>query len=239
MAHRKDRKEALRRERERREAEARAAQQRKRLVAIGAALAVAVAAVAVIVVLAAGGGTDGPGGAKGGGDVFPTGGSVPEQKEFDLQKAAAAGGGQLKSNRATSRTHTTDIEQKVHYKQNPPNSGRHYEIPAEDGLYQQAPPEVTLVHAQEHGRVVVWVKPSLPASVRRQIRALFDEDSYQMIVVPRRDMPYAIAATAWGRDPPPLGTGYTIGFPKWDEKVIDAIRAFRDEHRSDGPEVVQ
>jgi hypothetical protein len=238
MAHRKDRKEALRRERERREAQARAAQQRKRLVAIGAALGVAVAAVAVVVVLAAGGGNDGPGGTRGGGDLFPDGGSVPEQKVFDLPKAAAAAACKLESNPATSRAHTTDINQRVKYKQNPPNSGRHYETPAEDGLYLKAPPDVTLVHEQEHGRVVVWVKPGLPRSVREQIRALFDEDSYQTVVVPRRNMPDPIVATAWGRDPTPLGTGYTLACPKWDENVIDAIRAFRDEHRSNGPEAV-
>jgi Protein of unknown function (DUF3105) len=236
MAHRKDRKEELRRERERREAEARAAAQRKRLVGIGAAAAIVIVAVVVVVALAAGGG--GGSDAKGSGDVFPEGGSVPKPRILDVTKAAAAAGCKLTSNRATSREHTTNLNQKVTYKQNPPNSGKHYQIPAEDGLYQQAPPDVTLVHAQEHGRIVVWVKPSLPVDARKQVRALFDEDKYQMLVVPRANMPYAIAATAWGHDPTPNGTGFTLGCPRWDENVIDAIRTFRDEHRSNGPEAV-
>jgi Protein of unknown function (DUF3105) len=237
MAHRKDRKEELRRERERREAEARAAAQRKRLVGIGAAAAIAIAAIVVVVVLVAGGG-GGSSDAKGGGDVFPDGGSVAKQQVFDLKKAAAAANCQLSSNLATSREHTSNVNQKVDYKQNPPNSGKHYQVPADDGLYQGAPPDVQLVHVQEHGRVVIWAKPSLPVEVRKQIRALFKEDSYQMVVVPRANMPYAVAATAWGRDPTPNGTGYTLGCKAWNANVIDAFRNFRDEHRSNGPEPI-
>jgi hypothetical protein len=237
MAHRKDRKEALRLERERREAEARAAQQRKRLVGYGAAGAIAIAAIVVLVVLVSGGG-GGESGAQGGGDVFPDGGSVSEQTEFELQPAAEAAGCELSDSRATSREHTTDINQRVRYGQNPPTSGRHYEIPAEDGLYQEAPPDVSLVHALEHGRVIVWVRPNLPQEARQQIRALFDEDNYQMLVVPRRNMPDAVAATAWNRDPAPNGTGRMLGCPRWNDEVIDAIRTFRDEHRSNGPEPV-
>jgi hypothetical protein len=237
MAHRKDRKEALRRERERREAEARAAAQRKRLVGVGLAAVIAVVAIGVVVALAAGGGDSGSD-ATGGGDVFPSGGSVPKQQAFDLQKAAATAGCTLKSNPATSREHTTDINQKVKYAQNPPTSGKHYEIPADDSLYQQAPPDQQLVHNLEHGRIDVWVKPSLPVDARKDIRALYEEDSYQMVVVPRANMPYAVAATAWSRDPAPNGTGRTLGCPRWNEKVIDAIRTFRGEHRSNGPEPI-
>jgi hypothetical protein len=237
MAHRKDRKEALRQERERREAEARAAAQRKRLVGVGEAAALALAALVVVVVLVAGGG-DGESGASGGGDVFPEGGSVPEQQEFDLATAARNAECELTDRRATTRQHTTDPSQRVRYRDNPPTSGRHYEFPAEDGLYQEAPPDVTLVHALEHGRVVVWVKPSLPRDDREQLRALFDEDSYQMLMVPRRDMPYAVAATAWNRDPTPFGTGRSLGCQRFNENAIDAIRTFRDEHRSNGPEPV-
>jgi hypothetical protein len=237
MAHRKDRKEALRQERERREAEARAAAQRKRLVGFGAAAAIAVAALAVVALLVAGGG-NGESGASGGGDVFPEGGSVAEQQEFDLETAARNAECELTQTRATSREHTTDPGQRVRYRDNPPTSGRHYEFPAEDGLYQEAPPDPTLVHALEHGRVVVWVKPNLSRQVREQLRAFFDEDTYQMLMVPRSDMPYAIAATAWNRDPTPLGTGRTLACPRFNENVIDALRTFRDEHRSNGPEPV-
>jgi Protein of unknown function (DUF3105) len=234
MSHRREQKEALRRERERREAEAAAAQQRKRLFGVVGAVAIAAVAIAILVVVSGGGGGSDP---KSAGNTFPSGGSVPKQKLFDLDKAAAAAGCELKSNKATSREHLQDPEQKVKYPQNPPTSGKHYAVPAEDGLYNGAPPpDTALVHALEHGRVIIWAKPSLPVEARKQIRALFDEDSYQMLVVRRPDMPYAVATTAWSHDPTPNGTGRLMGCPQWNENVIDAIRTFRDEHRSDGPE---
>ena len=161
----------------------------------------------------------------------------PSRRCSTSTKAAAAAGCELKSNKATSREHLQDPNQKVNYPQNPPTSGKHYAVPAEDGLYNGTPPHDTaLVHALEHGRVIIWAKPSLPVEARKQIRALFDEDSYQMIVVRRPNMPYAVAATAWSRDPTPNGTGRLMGCPKWNENVIDALRTFRDEHRSNGPE---
>jgi Protein of unknown function (DUF3105) len=236
MARRKGEKEALRRERERREAEARAAQRRKRLVGYGGGGLLAIAAIAVIVVLAASGnGAEG----QGGGNVFPEGGDVAEQTEFGLEASAKAAGCELSSKRATGvADHTTTLDEKVDYDSNPPTNGRHYQVPAEDGLYSEAPADEQLVHTLEHGRVIVWAKPSLPEDARATLRALFDEDSYQMVLVPRSNMEPAVAATAWNRDPDPGGTGRTLACPRWDDEVVDAIRTFRDEHRSNGPEPV-
>jgi hypothetical protein len=236
MARRKGEKEALRRERERREAEAKAAQRRKQLVGYGGGGALAIAAVAVIVLLAGGGGN---GEGRGGGDIFPEGGDVPEQTEFELEASAEAAGCELRSRRASGvLDHTQSLDERVDYDTNPPTSGRHYQIPAEDGLYHEAPTDEQLVHTLEHGRVIVWVKPSVSEEGREAIRALFDEDDYQMVVVPRSNMKPAIAATAWNRDPDPGGTGRTLACPGWNEEVVDAIRTFRDEHRSNGPEAV-
>jgi 8-oxo-dGTP pyrophosphatase MutT (NUDIX family) len=235
MARRKDEKEALRRERERREAEARAAQQRKRMVGYGAGGVLAIAAIALVVLLAAGGG-DSEG--QGGGDVFPEGGDVPEQAQFDLETAAREARCELGDTRGSARDHTTSLDEKVQYEDNPPTQGRHYQVPAEDGLYYEAPADEALVHTLEHGRVIVWVKPSLPLEVRETVRALFEEDEYQMVVVPRRNMEPAVAATAWNRDPEPNGTGRTLACDEWSDGVVDAIRTFRDEHRSNGPEPV-
>ena len=89
-----------------------------------------------------------------------------------------------------------------------------------DGVYEQAPPAETLVHALEHGRVVVWFERRLPGATRANLKALFDADSYQLLLTPdptRRK--YQVAATAWNRDP-------------------DALAAFRDEHRGNGPEAI-
>jgi hypothetical protein len=49
-------------------------------------------------------------------------------------------------------------------------------------------------------------------------------------------MPYAVAASAWNREPGEFGTGRVLGCPRMNERVFDALRAFRDEHRGSGPE---
>jgi hypothetical protein len=59
-----------------------------------------------------------------------------------------------------------------------------------------------------------------------------------MLLVRRRDMPYAVAATAWNRDPAPGGTGRTLSCDRWSAEVADALRAFLDQHRGNGPEDV-
>ena len=62
------------------------------------------------------------------------------------------------------------------------------------------------MHNLEHGRVIIWFKPSLPKDTRADLKALFDEDTYQMVLVPRAKMPYQVAATAWNGTPEPSGT---------------------------------
>ena len=238
MSHRREQKEQLRREREERERQARAAEQRKRLVGYGAGGLLAVAAVVVLVVLATGGGGGGGSDAQAA-ELFPDGGSFPEQKVFEVAPAARAAGCTLKSVKGSGvATHTTSLDQHVKYNTNPPTTGRHYEIPAQDGIYGDPPQDEELVHGMEHGRVIFWVKPSIPEEQRANIRALVEDDSYQMFLVPRSKMPYAVAATAWNADPAPGGTGRLLLCDEVNDKTYDALAAFRDEHRSQGPEPV-
>ena len=237
MSHRREQKEALRREREEREQQARAAEQRKKMVGYGAASVLAIAVVVVGILLLTGGDEAG-GGPGNSGNVFPDGGSFPEQKVFEVAPAAKAAGCEVQTKRGTARDHTTDLSQRVKYNTNPPTTGRHYEIPAQDGIYGEAPEDEQLVHNLEHGRVIVWVKPSLPSKQRADIRALVDDDSYQMVLVPRKNMPYAVAATAWDADPAPNGTGELLLCNEVNDKTFDALQAFRDEHRSQGPEPI-
>jgi len=128
VSHRREQKEALRREREERERQARAAAQRKKMVGYGLGGLLALAALVVVVLVAAGGG-DGGGSDAQAAEVFPDGGSVPEQKVFDVAPAAKAAGCTLKDVKSNSRQHTTSLDTHVKYSTNPPTSGRHYEIP--------------------------------------------------------------------------------------------------------------
>jgi hypothetical protein len=237
VAHRRDQKESLRRERELREQQARAAEQRKKMVGYGIGAAIAIAAVVAAILLLTGGdeASSGPGNA---GNVFPDGGSFPEQTVFEVEPSAKAAGCELRSVKGKPATHTTDLAERVKYSTNPPTTGRHYEIPADDGIYGRAPQDEQLVHNMEHGRVIVWVKPSLPEKQRADLRALVEDDPYQMVLVPRRDMPYAVAATAWNADPAPNGTGRMLLCDEVNDKTFDALASFRDEHRSQGPEPI-
>jgi hypothetical protein len=237
VSHRREQKERLRQEREERERQAKAAAQRKKMVGYGAA-AVLVLAVVIVVAVVALGGSSGGGSDAQAAEVFPSGGSFPKQTVFDVKPAAAAAGCKLSTVKATSREHTTSLSKRVKYSTNPPTSGKHYQIPAQDGIYGDAPQDEELVHAQEHGRVIFWVKPSAPKDVRANIRALVEDDPYQMFLVPREKMPYEVAATAWDADPAPNGTGELMTCAKVDDKTYDALAAFRDDHRSQGPEPI-
>lgn len=240
MASRKEEKERLRREREERERAAAGAKRRKQMVGvgIGAALGVAVLVVLVVfVVVPALGGDDNDSG--GGSTLYPSGGTVAKPGQPDVKKAAQLAGCVTKQERAKSRNHVGNPNQVIKYGSNPPMSGQHYEIPAEDQAFTQAPPDSSVVHALEHGRIDIWFKPKAPSQGRADLKATYDsEQGYQLLLIPRPNMPYQMAATAWGRDPQPLGTGYLMGCPRIDAKSMSALRAFIDEHRGNGPEPV-
>jgi hypothetical protein len=235
MASRKEQKERLRREREEHERQAREAERRRRLVGYGAGAALALAAVVVVAVLLLSGGGEGD---QASAEVLPDGGEVPRQQMTELEEAARAAGCELKSERAKGREHTASLSERVQYSTNPPTSGNHFVEPAGDAAYGEPPQDEELVHTLEHSRVIVWFKPGLPEDARANLKALYDSDTYQMLIVPRPKMPYHVAASAWSREPEPEGTGRLLGCKRYNEQVFDALRTFRDEHRSNGPEPV-
>lgn len=235
MSHRKDRKEELRQERLEQDRKAAEAAQRKKLVGYGAAAVLVLAAV-VAVVLAVSGGGDGGGGAETPDNVeegAPTVSyaadppAIPEPREFELRKAARAARCQLIDPRNEGSEH---VAEDVTYRANPPTSGNHDQIPTEDGAYTQAPRTENLVHSLEHGRINVQFRPDLPQQQIDQLKALFDEDSYHMLLYPNgTDMPHAVAATAWD---------HALVCQRFSDGVFDAIRAFKDQYRDQGPEFV-
>jgi hypothetical protein len=227
MASRKEQKEKLRQERlERERAAADAAGRRRRMGYIAAGVLVAAVVVAVIVIAAAGGG--GSGGGSAAASDWPSG-SIPKQKITDLQAAVKAAGCTYQTPKVEGRGHTSSPSTRVNYKSQPPTSGKHWAVPSHDAAYLKDPyPYEGLVHALEHGRVIYWFKPSAPASVRGALKKLYDEDRQLVILAPNsRPMPYEVAASAWGR---------SVGCPSYNDKVPDALRAFRDAYRLKGPE---
>lgn len=237
MASRKEEKERLRREREERERAASDAQRRKRLIGYGTGGVLALAAAVVLVVLLVGGGGDG--GEKAGGDLLPAGGRAAELKETDVGKAAETAGCELKTEKAKTRDHTGDPNEVIKYDTNPPMSGRHFETPAQESAYTEAPPDPEAVHALEHGRINVWFKPTAPTQVRADLKALYDRDQgFQELLIPRPNMPYQVAATAWTADPQPQGTGHLLGCRTANAQSLEALQAFIEEYRGNGPEPV-
>lgn len=171
--------------------------------------------------------------------ALPEGGTVPQSAPAgSLSEAAGAAGCELRSFRSTSREHTADRDEPIRYRSDPPTEGKHFHVAAEDGPYERAPAASELVHSLEHGRIVVWFRPALTDGQRASLKAFFDDDSYQMLLVPNETMPYEVAASAWNRDPVPNGTGRLLGCPSYDDDVFGALAAFRDAHRAGGPEPV-
>lgn len=94
----------------------------------------------------------------------------------------------------------------------------------------EPPPVEATVHALEHGRVVIWYRPDLPARARGAVKALFDEDPQHMLLVPApTGMPFEVAASAWT---------HVLGCERAGDGVFDAIRAFKERYRDQGPEFV-
>jgi len=228
MASRKEEKERMRREREAREREAAAGARRRKLIGYGVGGALALAAIVAIAVVAlAGGGSGDSGGGKARPNAanYPTS-PIPQQRETDFGKATQAAGCVAKQFPNEGRGHTTAA---VKYGTNPPTSGKHNPIPAEDGAYAQSPGQEHLVHSLEHGRIVVQFRPPASETLKGQLKSLIDEDPYHMILTPNPDMPYAVAATAWTQ---------MLACKQPNERIFDAIRAFKQRYRDRGPEFV-
>lgn len=233
MSSRAEEKAARRAEREAAEAEAARAQARKGRIqlALDGLVAVGAIAIAAVVLGTSGGGNGGSSGKT----TDPAKVAIPPQKDNNLQTAAKTAGCTLKTYPSEGREHTTA---KVNYKTNPPTSGNHNPVPAEDGIYDtnNAPEIGNSVHSLEHGRIEIQYKPGTPKATIDQLETLgseklqFGTDAYHVLVFQNQtNMPAAVAATAWTQ---------SLTCPKMDDGVFDAIRDFRTQYTDKGPELI-
>jgi len=231
MSSRQEEKERRKRERQEREAaqKASAARRSRMQVVFGGGLAVvAVIAAVVVIVFVAGGGGDSAS------EVPASAAAIPAQKESDLKKAASAAGCKVVDAPNEGAGHEEKEFKPSDYKQNPPTSGNHFPTWYEDGIYNPGDtPELgRLVHTLEHGRIDVQYKPGTPAKTVAQLETFVkeSEDGYHMLMFENTTkMPFAVAASAWD---------HYVGCPTMNDKVFDALRAFRTEYIDKGPEVV-
>src|SRR4051794_3109432 len=218
------------------EEEARKGAQRARRFQMAGGVILVIAVVVVGVVLATGGGDDSSSGKGKQPEIanVPIPKAGPNANKAGLAAAAKAAGCTNKTYGAEGRTHTTD---KVKYLTNPPTSGNHNPTPAEDGVYPPGaePAKENFVHTLEHGRIEIQYKPGTPKATRDQLETLFNEKFkgtagyHQLLFQNPTKMPFAVAATSWT---------HLLGCPKMNDKVFDAIRAFRDAYVDTAPEQI-
>ena len=162
----------------------------------------------------------------------------PEQQTGDLEAAAEAAGCDLQLNlEEEGNTHFEDDQKDPGYETSPPTSGNHYGNPNEtgsgalaDGAYLETPPLSRAVHALEHGRVAIQYSPDLPEREQLEIKGVFEESPFGVILFPNADMPYDAAITGWAK---------LAGCKRYDgAATLDLLRTFREIYRGNGPEPV-
>jgi Protein of unknown function (DUF3105) len=164
----------------------------------------------------------------------PPGDAAQPAPQSPLQAAAKAAGCTLQDPPDEGNAHVARQVTAADYETNPPTSGMHAPVWAQDGIYApgKTPDLGTLVHTLEHGRIDVQYKPGTPAATIKQLTAWVksEDRAYHMLLFENTtQMPYAVAATAWT---------HLIGCPRMNDKVIAALEHFRAQYIDQGPEVV-
>jgi hypothetical protein len=218
MSSRQQEKERRRQERLEAEQAATTGASRKRKLQIAGGLVLAIAVIAVIAVIALAGGKDSGGGGN----------------AASLAADARTAGCRFNSYRSEGRDHTTG---KVTYKTNPPTSGSHNPVPAQDGIYAPGnePAAGNWVHSLEHGRILLQYKPGSPQADIAKLRSLADEKingsaGYHVLMFQNNTkMTAQYAAVAWTK---------SLTCDKLTSQSEDVIREFRKQFTDKGPEFI-
>ena len=96
----------------------------------------------------------------------------------------------------------------ITYRNYPPTSGTHYDSTAEYGFSDMEIPEGKLVHNLEHGAIVLYYKPDLPADVLDSLRQAYSSlppgkySKVKLIITPYPKLQTPMAVAAWTRVEP-------------------------------------
>ena len=213
-------------------AERKATARNKRLqLVLGGVLAVAIVVGIVVAVLAGSGGGSSDTGPKQ--TANTKGVKLPAQQTSSLQAAASAAGCTVKTEPDEGRGHKDKIFTAADYKTNPPTSGTHYPVAAQDGIYASNNPPALgqSTHALEHGRIDVQYQPGTSPQLIKQLEAFVGENGgYHMLLFQNTTkMQPKVAATAWDQ---------MLQCPNPGPKMWDALRTFRDRYLDKGPEAI-
>jgi len=135
--------------------------------------------------------------------------------------------------------HVNSLTAKVKWVTHPPSGGQHYGTPAPFDFYEDTVNPRIVVHNLEHGAVVMWYGPEIPAETKSELRSFYDSSPDGLVATPYANYGKKIALAAWTGDPKRyqqngyFGEGNLSVCTGFDEK---AFKAFRDAYRGKGPE---
>lgn len=114
------------------------------------------------------------------------------------------------------------------YRVNPPSGGDHSSAVAAAGVYSEpdVPGDGELVHALEHGYVILWHRPDLTETQRGVLDDVATGFERDTLIVPRGSLETPVAATAWHRR------------LLCREVEGEALTRFVREYRNQGPEKI-
>ena len=139
-------------------------------------------------------------------------------------------------------THVNSLTAKLPWNTDPPSNGQHYPQWAVWGFYTQAVNPRMVVHDEEHGGVIYWWGPQVPAATVTQLRALYNEQPVGTFGTPYAGLGAKIAITAWTGNPSTYqqngdyGQGHIGICTRYTAATHTAFQAFRKAYRGHGPE---
>ena len=102
--------------------------------------------------------------------------------------------------KSMGREHTTDPKTKVAYTQSdPPTSGKHYQSPPPLMIYDVPVPQWILLHALEHGNILVQYGSKVSAADTAALRAAVLSHRSRTLMAPYPKLGKRVVYTAWQR----------------------------------------
>jgi uncharacterized protein DUF3105 len=142
-------------------------------------------------------------------------------------------------NKVNYHADSPTLTSKVRWSTSPPSGGGHYGAWAVWGFYREPVNPRQVVHNEEHGAVVIWWGPKVPASTVDKLESFYQEEPVSMLGTPYPALGKKIALTAWTGNPSTYyrngdyGMGHIAVCSRFDDK---AFAAFRKGYRGKGPE---
>jgi hypothetical protein len=138
--------------------------------------------------------------------------------------------------------HVASLTKKFPWNTTPPSNGQHYPLWAVWGFYTDPINPRQVVHNEEHGGVIYWWGPDVPAATVNRLRQLYQQEATGTFGTPYQNLGSKVAITAWTGNPSKytkngyFGQGHIGVCPSYDDNVEKAFVAFRDAYRGKGPE---